>query len=339
MTPLESRLRQEAGALFPGAAPVIAAVSGGADSLALLHLLPAAGLVARERLLVAHFDHGLRPGAATEAGQVAAWAAALGIPCRVERWERGEGGENLMAAAREARHAFFARLAREVGAGAVATGHHRDDQVETLLDRLLRGGSLAALAGMAVSRELCPGVLLVRPLLGCSHAELVAWLRARGVAWIEDPSNQDPRFRRAWLRHQVLPGLARPEHPDPGATLALASRNLVQADDALEWMVDKLWPELDVQSYEGGISLHYQALAQLPGELACRCLVRCHARLTGNAPLPGGRGLAGFLLLLKSPRRRWRMRLRGVTVGREGERVLLHLCSGPARGAGLPPSA
>src|SRR5207253_3645575 len=114
-----------------------------------------------------------------------------------------------MAAARRARYAALIDHARAVGAGAIAVGHTATDQAETLLDRMLRGSGLRGLGAMAPVRAIAPGLLLVRPLLGVTAAEVEAWVAARNLAVVRDPTNRDLHYRRSRLRHEILPLLRR----------------------------------------------------------------------------------------------------------------------------------
>lgn len=192
---------------------VLVAVSGGPDSMALLTALVAL----RERLAlglaVAHLDHGLRGDAARQDAEfVAAHAASLGLPSRVENVDVAAGrrrGESPEAAARRVRYAFLERAAEAVGATAVAVGHTADDQVETILEGLLRGGELGALAGMPIARPLRPGsaARVVRPLLEVGRDGVHRFLAERGVPFRIDASNADPAFERNVIRHELLPAL------------------------------------------------------------------------------------------------------------------------------------
>jgi tRNA(Ile)-lysidine synthase len=159
--------------------------------MALLHLV--AGAVPAERLACVTVDHGLRE-AGHEIALVARACARLGVAHRVEGW-RWSGRGNLQEAAREGRRAALQAAA---GGGPVLLGHTRDDQAETVLLRLMRGSGVDGLAAMA---PWAPPVL--RPLLGLGRATLRDWLRARGLAWAEDPSNEDDRFDRVRVRRAM----------------------------------------------------------------------------------------------------------------------------------------
>jgi tRNA(Ile)-lysidine synthase len=170
---------------FPSAGtPLVCGVSGGADSLALLVLACAAGVA----VTAVHVDHGLRSGSAREADIVAAAARGFGAEFIAVR-ARVEAGGNLEARARQARRAALGPEA--------ATGHTMDDQAETVLLNLLRGAGIDGLAGME------PG--LRHPILGLRRSETRALCEGLGLAPLRDPSNDDPRFRRNRVRHELLP--------------------------------------------------------------------------------------------------------------------------------------
>jgi tRNA(Ile)-lysidine synthase len=182
-----------------GGAPWVLAVSGGLDSTA---LLVATAQVARDRVgIVATVDHGTGRAASAAAAQVARMATALGFPvvvCRAAATGGEQGGRE--AAWRRQRHAALAAVALPLG-GRVVTAHTRDDQVETVLMRELRGAGARGLAGL-----LAPSPIL-RPLVDVPRSALVAFLRHAGVAWMEDPSNASRAFLRNRVRHDLLPAL------------------------------------------------------------------------------------------------------------------------------------
>lgn len=201
------------------------ALSGGGDSLALLHLARQAGC-AVEAVTV---DHRLRHESAEEAAKVAGWCAALAVPHEVRVWAHGDIHGNLMDAARQARVALIADWARSRGIGVVALGHTRDDQAETVLMGLARAGGLAGLSGMRSAWEE-GGVRFIRPLLDAGRDELRDWLRGQGIGWIDDPTNDNDRFTRIKAR-RALAALA-----PLGITaerLADVARHLAEAQAAL----------------------------------------------------------------------------------------------------------
>lgn len=208
------------------------AVSGGADSLALL-LLAAAALPGRVE--AATVDHGLRPESATEAAQVAAVCAARGIAHETLAIRVPEG--NLQDRARAARYAALGAWCARRGLAALATGHQRDDQAETLAMRLNRGSGLAGLAGVR-GRALVPGtaVPLLRPLLGWSRAELGALVRDAGLAPAQDPSNEDSQFERVRIRR----ALADADWLDAGGW-ARSAALLGEAEAYLSRALDAAW--------------------------------------------------------------------------------------------------
>lgn len=328
---LLSRFRQQARPLLPHAGRVVVAVSGGADSIALLHLLVASGLLPPASIGVAHFDHGLRPESAEDARFVMAEAAGLGLTCDVACWastERGGGG-GLAAQARQARYAFLLASAHRLGAAGVLTGHHRDDQAETFLERLLRGSGVQGLAAMASARPLEGDVRLVRPLLGFSRGELRAWLAAEGHGWREDASNRKLTARRNRLRHQALPCLQEMADGDLSQRLAATAGRMAQVSEALEWMVVQLWPTWDPQ-WESAerFSLSTAALVALPDELLCRCLHACHRHLHGYGRPPGSRAVAGFIQMVRARRRHGWMVVQGLSIQRQPERVFFTRLAG-----------
>ncbi|WP_405234612.1 tRNA lysidine(34) synthetase TilS [Lentisalinibacter salinarum] len=184
--------------------PLVVAFSGGADSTALLH----AGVSLPDcRVRALHVDHGLQEESAAWAEHCLRAAAGLGVECRVLRAEitrEAIDAEGVEGAARQARYRLLA-AALEAGE-CLLTAQHRQDQLETVLLQLLRGAGLPGLAAMAAIAPLGAGRLL-RPLLGRGRDELCDYLRARGIDWLEDPANSDPRFDRSYLRREIVPRL------------------------------------------------------------------------------------------------------------------------------------
>ncbi len=175
------------------------AVSGGGDSVALLHL---AHCAAPGRVAAVTVDHGLRAASADEARQMAEYCADLGVPHRVLCWSGPADSGNLMAQARQARFALIASWAQEQGLGCVALGHTLDDQAESFLMNLGRAAGLDGLSGMRADWQAA-GVRWCRPLLAIARADLRAYLRGQGISWIDDPTNEDDRFARVRARRAV----------------------------------------------------------------------------------------------------------------------------------------
>ena len=203
---------------------ILVAVSGGADSLA---LMVAAARVAAGRTGVASIDHGLRPEASAEVARVQELARSLGLPFHTEslHLRPGPGAE---ARAREARYAALDRIARENGYAAIATAHTADDQAETLLMRLARG---SALRGAAAIRA--EATRLLRPLLTVRRADTEAMVAAAGLEPARDPSNADPVHLRTRIRHHVLPVLRQAAGPSVTERLARFARSAAEDEELL----------------------------------------------------------------------------------------------------------
>lgn len=189
-------------ATYPHAnTPLGLAVSGGGDSMALLHLTARWAAQNKTELQVVTIDHGLRPQAAAEAQMVAAEAAKLGLNHSTLNWAGSTASGNLQNAARNARKSLITDWARTRNITHVLTGHTADDQAETVLMRLARGSGVDGLAGMA--EAAAQGVLWLRPLLTVSRADLRRWLGNQNIAWVDDPSNDDPRYDRVKARQMA----------------------------------------------------------------------------------------------------------------------------------------
>ena len=244
---------------------VLAAVSGGPDSLCLLH-----ALVRLRRLLdidVAcfHFDHALRPGSERDLAFVREQAERLGVAFASERAADGPaGGDSVEAWAREARYRTLRAEAARLGAGAVATGHTLDDQAETVLMACLRGGGIDAVSGIA---PVADGV--VRPLLDVRREETEAFCRALGLMPRRDPMNEDVAFLRVALREQVLPAIERATGRGVAESLARTARLLREDARFLDALAADAAPAVRVRDGEG-VALHAQALNELPPPIASR---------------------------------------------------------------------
>ncbi|MDD4017910.1 MAG: tRNA lysidine(34) synthetase TilS [Kiritimatiellae bacterium] len=232
--------------LLRGVSRLGLAVSGGADSVALFHLLLPVCRNAGTAVTVLHLNHGLRAEAGADEQFVRTLAAQDGVPFlsrRVTLADRPPDGRSLEMAAREARMVFFRQCGAEAGLDAIATGHQADDVAETLLLRLARGSGAAGLAGLRPRSRLAHSVLaLIRPLLPIAGSALRAWLRQRGLTWREDASNSDPAIARNLIRHTVLPQLETAWVPDVRARLCRSAETLREDDALLETLAAR---ELD----------------------------------------------------------------------------------------------
>ncbi len=249
--------------------------------------------------------------------------AGLGVEHRILRWDGDKPTSGLQAAARAARHHLLAEACESHGILHLALAHHRDDQAETVLLRLARGSGVDGLAGMAAIRD-DGAIWVIRPLLDVPHDRLLATCRAEGVAWVEDPSNRNPRFARARLR--AVRDLLAAEGLD-SARLCEVARRAGRARSALESVTATLLAEAATLHPEGWVALDPAPLRAAHEEIALRALTRClmvvggagHPvrdeaveRLHGAllAGLERGRTLAGCQV------RRWRGR---VVITREPE--------------------
>ncbi len=201
---------------------VLIGVSGGPDSVTLLSTLVALRKEFHLDLHAGYVDHGLRPKAtAKEIRLVKRLGQLWGVPVTIlSRKVRKSGGESLEASARETRYEGLIGLAHRIGCRVIAVGHTADDQAETVLMWILRGTGMAGLAGIPPVRTV-PGTLkgarhllrIVRPLLGCSRADVEAYLKAQGIRAAQDRTNLDPRFLRNRIRHRLIPLLEREYNP------------------------------------------------------------------------------------------------------------------------------
>ena len=257
------------------AGAIVAAVSGGPDSIALMHLLArwSAGGPG-PALIVATVDHGLRPESADEAAFVARQAASLGLAHRTLVWTGEKPRTGLQEAAREARYRLLVDLARSEGASHLVTAHTLDDQAETVLMRMARGSGLAGLAGMRAERDR-EGIRHVRPLLSCPKAALVDLCGREGWPFVTDPSNRNEAFARVrWRR--IMPVLA-----TEGLTAERLARLAVRAarvEEALDAKASQALTLAGAAKEGEAVSLDAEPLAEEPFEIALRMLSQVLAR-------------------------------------------------------------
>ena len=263
----ESRLFAE-----PGLA--VLAVSGGGDSLALLDLLAALAPELGLGLLVAHADHGILPESGSVARRVAATARdRYGLETVTAALRLGPGASETRA--RLARYRFLRAVQAERRARYLVTAHHADDQVETVLLRVLRGSGPAGLPG--IEAEGPRG--LVRPLLPFRHAELVAHARDAGLELFEDPSNADLRHARAWVRTVLRPAIEQRMGRAAGSALLAVAAHAARDVSAWDAVLDQL-PGLDLAVSEGRLEVARSVLGGYDNVLAARVL-RAAARRAG----------------------------------------------------------
>ncbi|MBZ5579095.1 MAG: tRNA lysidine(34) synthetase TilS [Acidobacteriia bacterium] len=264
--------------MFEAGDTVGLAVSGGADSVCLLHVLRELASRWDLRLQVLHVNHHLR-GAESDADAefVRAIASGFGLPFAIREVDLTGCAGNLEQAARQARLAFFAEV---IGGGPVrrvATGHTRSDQAETVLFRFLRGAGSAGLAGIRpVTRE---GI--VRPLLEVDRAEVLEFLRRRDISWRDDSTNLSLEFTRNRIRHELLPQLTRDWSPALTQTLAQTAEWALAEEAYWEAEIDRLAP-VHLMPGPGCILLKTSALKELPSAAARRLVRRAMGRVKGD---------------------------------------------------------
>lgn len=250
---------------------IVIGVSGGADSIALLHVLYE---ISTSRgwnldLTVAHLDHGLRGAASTDdAGFARELAERLELrfvsETRDVQADSDRTGTSVEEAARNARYAFFSSVCTRAGARKVATGHQADDNAETILQRVLRGTGLRGLAGIPRRREITPrsGIEVVRPLLRISGAEVRAFLGERGIAHREDASNSSTAFTRNRIRNELLPLAENAVNPGVRDALARLGEQASWLNDFLGETVQRTFATLVIDQTDQLLSLNASALAR-----------------------------------------------------------------------------
>ena len=258
------------------------AVSGGADSVALLYLLKELSPELGIQLCVAHVNHQLR-GAESEGDEqfVRELARRLGLVCHVERVrasEASDSGQNLEQACREARLDFFDGLRRTGVVARVATGHTMDDQAETVLFRLLRGAGPGGLAG--VLPETREG--LIRPMLGVRRTEIREWLRERGIGWREDSTNGDTRFARNRIRSGLLPQLEHEWNPRVSVLLAQTAELAREDEEYLAGEAERWAGELVTRQRDGAVVMEVEKLREAGPAMSRRVIRSVIGGLKGD---------------------------------------------------------
>jgi len=262
---------------------LVVAVSGGVDSMVLLHTLSRLASRLSLALHVAHIHHGLRGGTADlDASLVAAEAARHALPMNVEHLaaEARARGTSVQVWAREARYASLETIRKRVHAEWIATAHTQNDQAETVLLNLLRGTGLRGLAGIPSVRDR-----ILRPLLSVSRLAIEAYAKRRGVPFREDPSNRSIAYRRNRIRHQLLPLLARQYNPRIVETLAWLAAQAREDEDALAAQADALAAG-SIRERDRAVGVNMLTLQAAPPSVARRLLLEAFHRAA-----PGRYGL------------------------------------------------
>lgn len=302
-----------------GPGPLVIGFSGGSDSTALLLIASLWAAPRGREVIAAVVDHGLRPESAAEAARARAFCAGWGIACEILRWEDWGGAGNLQDAARRARRRLIGRFARARGAGAVLLGHTLDDQAETFLMRLARGSGVDGLAAMRTSTAW-DGLPVLRPLLGLRRAALRDWLAAGGIGWIEDPSNEDPRFTRVRIRAALdaLVGLGLgPER------LAETAAQMARARAALESATAELARTAVVPGAAGDAALDIAATTHAPREIGLRLFAATLAWVGGQSYRPRLASLERTFDALARNAGPGAATLHGCLIRRAGGRILI----------------
>lgn len=301
------------------------AVSGGADSVCLLHVLLELAPEWDIRLTVLHLNHGLRGKESNEDEQfVRDLAARLGLPAIVESVDVAATEDNLEQAARHARLTFF-REQRAAGMARIATGHTSNDQAETVLFRFLRGSGGAGLA--AIRPVTAEG--LVRPMLDLTRTDVEQYLRERGIVWREDSSNASLQFARNRIRHHLLPQLANEWNPAIVETLSRTADWALAEEEFWTGEIDRLSSQLLVDR-DGAVVLRTEDLRRQPLAVARRLVRRALERAKGDLRGIDFDHIAAVVSLAQSPLGHGRVQAPGVEVERSLD-WLRFVNPGPAR--------
>lgn len=315
--------------MLPAGALVLCAVSGGADSMCLLHLLCTLAPEWGFSLRCAHFNHHLR-GAESERDEefVRTWCAGRDIPLSIGsgdvRAEAERTGRGIEETARALRYEFLERIARETGAARIATAHTANDNAETLLLHLARGAGLQGLTGIPPRRGK-----VVRPLLNVTRAEVENYCTAHGVEYVEDSTNADEAYTRNFLRRRVMPLL---EQVSPRAVehMSAAAGRLRSDHNYLNALAEQIAAQ--ARMTPEGLVIEAGLLAPLPGPVASRAARQLMERAGGGKNCTAAH-VDALLKLCRSGGPSGRADLPGLTVRREYGALALT----PASASALPP--
>lgn len=335
---------------------IVCAISGGVDSMALLHgLVRVRELRKRDWTLhVAHLDHGIPhnsaemmqfvDGCAKEAG-VAFHGAFVDVPALSR-----ETGESIEEAGRKARYAFLQRVCEETGADALAVAHHADDQAETILHRVLRGTGLKGLAGIPESRLLTDGLRtrLIRPLLAFRRSDCVAYLERRGLGYMHDDTNDDVlAATRNRIRHDVLPTIEREINPQAVTAICRLGDLAKQASALVDALAGEAWDRCFVESARDEIHFDADLLAKERDLLQMAIVTMAIEQVGGARGEVGYERLQAAAQMIAGPRQGAIVELPdGCAVSKRGRFVVVSRCADAdgadvtvkkrRRGAGVP---
>ena len=254
---------------------VVLAVSGGADSVAMLRALHRLCGDQTNSLIVGHVHHGLRGEAADrDADFVRQLCQQLDVACHVGHVDGSSRGDGVEAAARDARYRWLIEMATSHSASYVATAHTADDQVETILHRVLRGTGLSGLAGIPAVRELAPGVHVIRPMLACTRSEVEQYLAELGQASCEDETNRDTDLTRNRIRHELLPMLDQDFNPQVREAILRLGSLADEAQLFIDEQVEKLFRSSCLVSNASRVILKPTVLAGVEPFLVRELLIR-----------------------------------------------------------------
>ncbi len=304
---------------------VLVAVSGGPDSVALLHVLCAWQAELKLSLLVIHVHHGLR-GEESEADAcfVQTLCAQLDVPCLVQRLDlqqeiRKQKGQTIQSLARALRYEALTRAAQEHGITKVALGHTSDDQAETILMWMLRGAGSSGLAGMPAFRA----PYFIRPLLGVSRAEVEAYLRMNQWAWRIDSSNASSKYRRNRIRRELMPVL-RQFNPNIVQVLSRQGHILREESEYLDHVASQALASIILKAEADRVVVCRAAFSRLPRSIQRRVVLRIYQRMTGKAAHPRFDFVEGIVDLVNRGASGSRLQSHGIRVYRNYEEI--HLC-------------
>lgn len=265
---------------------IVVAVSGGPDSVALLHVLAALRSGMRWTLHIAHLDHGLRETSARDAAFVQELGSRWGIPTTIERRDVGamaqHEGWSLEDGARRVRYQFLLEVARRQSAHRVAVAHTADDQAETVLMRLIRGTGLLGLGAIPMARLLADGIWIVRPLLDVWRRDVLAYLREADLAFCEDHTNHDHRFVRNRIRSELLPLLERAYNSNIKHTLTQLAEQSRWDYAYLQAAAGRQWKRLVKVTPQAHVTISLPSFVRQPKALQRQLIRQAIQRVRGD---------------------------------------------------------